>query len=328
LVADTTNSVYFPAEMRCGDGAFASVGMRRKRSGGTQKVGFKVDINWQVQGQSFFGLKKLSFENGISEGSGEVGAHALMSEYLGWRLMALSGAITGHAALSRVKVNDTDLGVYVNVEQVDKRFLSSRIGDDSGWLYKKSGSADDGYKTNEDMPNPYEDYFCFWKKSGCAMPTASELASSLPEHLDIQQMLRVAAVNALMANTDTLLQKDNNYIFYDRAAGPRLYFPWDLDTSMQDDLDVFTGTVPGGVSFYQDALFSNWEQDYDQILTELVSGPLSLSVISGELDRLSTVAGNAFDTDPWLTSGSGDAEDLRDWWTARHPAVVASVEAH
>jgi hypothetical protein len=327
LRADTTNDVYFPAEMRCGDGAPLVVGIRRKRSGGTLKIGLKIDINWQVADQTFFGLKKLSLENGISEGSDEVGAGALMSEYLGWRLMVLSGAITGHAALARVMVNGTDLGVYVNVEQVDKRFLESRLGDDSGWLYKKSGSPDDGYKTNESEPNPFADYFCFWERS-CAAPSASELAVSLPEHLDVEQMLRVAAVNALIANTDTLLQKDNNYIFYDRALGPRLYFPWDLDTSMKKDLDVFAGTVPGGTDAFRDVLFSNWEGDYDRILGELLEGPLSLDVIDAELDRMLAAAASAFDTDPWLTSGSGDAEALRDWWGARHPAVMASVEAH
>jgi hypothetical protein len=327
LRADTTNDVYFPAEMRCGDGAPLAVGIRRKRSGGTLKIGFKIDINWQVEGQTFFGLKKLSLENGISEGSDEVGAGALMSEYLGWRLMVLSGAVTGHASLARVTVNGTDLGVYVNVEQVDKRFLDNRLGDDSGWLYKKSGSPDDGYKTNESEPNPYADYFCFWERS-CDAPSSSELFVSLPEHLDIEQMLRVAAVNALIANTDTLLQKDNNYIFYDRAAGPRLYFPWDLDTSMRKDLDVFTGTVPGGTDAFRDVLFSNWEGDYDRILTELLAGPLALTVIDAELDRMLAAAATAFDADPWLSSGSDDAGALRAWWSARHPAVVASVEAH
>jgi hypothetical protein len=327
LRADTTNDVYFPAEMRCGDGAPLIVGIRRKRSGGTLKVGFKIDVNWQVADQTFFGLKKLSLENGISEGSDDVGAGALMSEYLGWRLMVLSGAITGHAALARVTVNGRDLGVYVNVEQVDKRFLENRVGDDSGWLYKKSGSTDDGYKTNESEPNPFADYFCFWERS-CAAPPSSELAQSLPEHLDIEQMLRVAAVNALIANTDTLLQKDNNYIFYDRALGPRLYFPWDLDTSMRKDLDVFAGTVPGGTDAFRDVLFSNWEGDYDRILGELLEGPLALDVIDAELDRMLTAAANAFDSDPWLSSGSDDAEGLRAWWNARHPAVVASVEAH
>ena len=63
--------------------------------------------------------------------------------------MSSSGAVSGRAALVTVTVNGTSRGVYVNVEQVDKTFLDSRLGDDSGWLYKRSGSDGDGFKTHE-----------------------------------------------------------------------------------------------------------------------------------------------------------------------------------
>lgn len=42
-------------------------------------------------------------------------------------------------------MNGEAIGTYTNVEQVDRRFLRSRVVDDSGWLYKRSGSADDSY---------------------------------------------------------------------------------------------------------------------------------------------------------------------------------------
>jgi len=309
-----------PAQLSCNGSASVLVGVRRKRSGGAPKVGLKVDANLYVTGQSFFGLKKLSLENGISEGSSTGSAHDLVAEYLGWRLMARSGAISGRAAFVHLSVNGQDLGVYVNVEELDKRFLRDRFADDSGWLYKKSGSSNDGYHTNELSPNPYEAYFCFWVKSGgCAAP--ADLATSLPQHLDIDQMLRVGAVNALLANTDSPLLKDNNYGFYDWAGGPRFYLPWDLDTTMRSDYDVFTGTVSGGVTMYVDVLFSNWQADYTAIFDELLSGPLSLAAIHGELDRAQTVAGAAL-------GGSAAFTELKDWWSARHAAVSSQVAAH
>lgn len=140
-------------------------------------------------------------------------------------MMRLSGAISSRPAFVSLRVNDESLGVYVNVEQVDKRFLEERLGDDSGWLYKKSGGVNDGLETNElgTMDNPYDDYFCFWGSGNtCALPSSEELASELPVHLDIPQ-LRFGAVNAIIANTDGPLFKDNNYHYYDCASGPRAY---------------------------------------------------------------------------------------------------------
>src|SRR5690606_38208931 len=138
----------------------------RKRSGGAVKVGLKIDINQLVPGQTYHGLRKLSMENGVSEGTSEDGApvstHVI--EHLGWRLMQRAGVVASRAVFARVHVNGDLLGVYVNVEQVDKRFLRSRLGDDDGWLYKKSGSAGDGLKTHENdgLEDPYVAYFCFW----------------------------------------------------------------------------------------------------------------------------------------------------------------------
>lgn len=328
LLADATNDVYFPAEMRCEGGAPLSVSVRRKRSGGTTKVGLKVDINRQVDGQAFHGLKKLSLESGISEGDAELTARSLLSEYLAWRLMSLSGAITGRAAMARVSVNEVDLGVYVNVEQVDKAFLASRLGDDSGWLFKKSGNdAGDGYQTREGEPNPYAANLCFWDGAGCEASSADAIAATLPLHLDIDQLLRVAAVQALMANTDAFPLKNNNVIFYDWAGGGRLYFPWDLDTTMSRTFDAFTGTVPGGTRRYMDILLSNWRADYVQILSELVDERLTLEVILAELDSILRVAGPALDADAWLAGGSSDPEQLGRWWRERHAAIAASIEA-
>src|SRR5690606_16493761 len=159
-------STFVAAQFRCNDDAPITVGVRRKRSGGQNKVGLKIDMNEFVDGQTWYGLKKLSLENGVSEGDDSDGieVRAYVSEYLAWRVMLLSGAISGRASFINLHVNDDLVGVYVNIEQVDKRFLNAWLGDDSGWLYKKSGGVGDGQKTHESdgLENPYDDYFCFW----------------------------------------------------------------------------------------------------------------------------------------------------------------------
>jgi spore coat protein CotH len=334
MLADQTNSIYFPAQLACGDQAPISVGIRRKRSGGTVKVGLKIDVTQLVAGQSYYGLRKLSLENGVSEGSTEDGAEArdYLAEYLGWRLMQRSGAISSRAAFARVHVNAELLGVYVNVEQVDKCFLESRLVDDSGWLYKKSRSDDDGLKTHETdgLVDPYEDYFCFWSNGGgaCAAPPAETLAAELPQQLDIDQFLLMGAVNALIANTDSPIFKDNNFYYYDWYQG-RVYIPWDLDTAMKDNYDVFAGGGGGSSDIFTAVLFSNWEGDYDAILTGLLAGELTLETILGEIARAETAASDAFASDPYISGTmAGDAESLTAYWTTRHAEVSAQVAAH
>jgi hypothetical protein len=333
VLTDTTYSEVVEAQLQCEDEPPLTVGVRRKRSGGNQKVGLKIDFNAIVPGQEWYGLKKLSLENGVSSGDNEDGAEirAYLAEYLSWRMMVLSGAVTSRAAFVSLEVNGEPIGVYVDVEQVDKRFLDARLGDDSGWLYKKSGGINDGLKTNEQSgeANPYEDYFCFWASgNGCDLPSGSELQAELPERLDIPQFLRVGAVNALIANTDGPLFKDNNYYYYDYASGPRVYLPWDLDTTLNDDPGVYMGGGGGGGSSDFDAvLFMYWRDDYTAIVQGLIETELTQDVIDDELDRAVRVAGEALDDDPYVSGTTADAaESLGDYWTQRLADVEAELQ--
>ena len=326
LVADGTNSIYFQAQFHSTGEPSITVGVRRKRSGtgSGDKVGLKIDINTYVAGQTYHDLRKLSLENGISSGSSAADVKDLLAEYLAWRWMSLAGVITGRAALCRVHVNGTLLGVYVNVEVVDKRFLEFRIGDNDGWLYKKSGSSGDGYKTNEGTPNPYEDYFTFWSSNPGPVP--SDLETSLPQKLDILQMLKFGAVNAIMSNSDAPLGKDNNYYFYDYPGG-RIYFPWDLDTTMKDlSSNVFTA---GRETMYRDVLFTHWEDDYDAVLTDILAGPLTIAAINAEIDRIATAAGASLDADPNIGGDTASSVSaIKAWWSSRLPTVQSQVDAH
>lgn len=238
LLADTTYERYFSAEMSCGDEAPLTVGIQRKRSGGAQKVGLKVDMNEYVPGQELYGLRKLGFENGVSSGnsSDDAGVESVLAEYLAWRLFQRAGIMSSRTAIARVIVNGGEPLAYANVEQIDKRFLKSRLGENDGWLYKKSGGAGDGLKTHETdgLEDPGAAYFCFWIKGGgaCPQPSAQVLAETLPEHLDIAQMLGLGAMNALLANTDSPLFKDNTTTFTTTRTASALTFlgtstpPW------------------------------------------------------------------------------------------------------
>jgi hypothetical protein len=256
---------------------------------------------------------------------------ALVAEYAAWRAQRLGGGKVSRSALCHVFVNGTDLGVYSNVEQVDKRYLASRIGDDSGWLYKRSGGPKDGYETNETMANPYEGDFCIFENNPCPLP--ADLETWLPAHLAIEQLLRVGAVNAVLANADGPIAKANNFFSYDYAGGPRYYFPWDLDSAWRGSLELFpSGGGAGGDSEFHAALFTHWADDYDALLTELMAGPLSVASVHAELDRMVAVGAEVIDGDPRFGAAPGAtasiAGDLKSWYTSRHAEVSAQLSAH
>jgi hypothetical protein len=332
VLNDLGFSTYVPAEFHCGDEAPLTVGVRRKRSGGTNKVGLKIDFNELVMGQRWHDLRKLSLENGVSSGSAadDAGVRNLVAEYLAWRIMKLGMVIASRSAFANLHVNGELIGTYVNVEQVDTRFLEDRFDDNDGWLVKKSGGVGDGPQTHEDdgMVNPYAAYFCFWESGGqtCEPPPDDVLLDELPQHLDIPQMLRMGAVEAYIANTDAPLFKDNNWYYYDWAGGGRAYMPTDLDTTMNVFTNVLSSAdIPGGGAF-EEILFIHWFPDYQAYLAELVQTQAPASVVLEELDRVLDVAGPSLDADPWVDGTTAEAvADLGDWWTTRDAGVRAEL---
>lgn len=309
---------YVAGTFQCEDAPVLQVGVRRRATGG----GYLVDVNWAHPDQSFHGLKKLGFHTGVGEGSQQAG---LISEYLAWRAHRASGSLVQRSALALIEVDGHAEGVVFNLERVDRRFLRTHLGDDSGWLFKISGSVDDGYRTNETIPNPYEDDFCLVDNNPC--PPPPDLATWLPAHLAIDQLMRVGAVNILLGNSDGPIAKANNYYSYDYATGPRYYLPWDLDTTWTHDLEIFpTGAAR---SSFHEVLFAHWEGDYDRLFTDLLAGPLSVEAVHAEMDRFLQVGATAIDTAFGGAGSTAAAVDgMKAWYAARHQAVSAVLEAH
>jgi hypothetical protein len=325
---DATAETYYAATFACGDEAPINVGVRRRRSGAGDKFGIKIDINWATAGQEWRTLKKLSLDVGAGAfAPADMGG--LVREYVAWRAHRLAGHRVSRSSMVHLFVNGNDMGVYSNIEDVDKRFLQSRLGDDSGWLYKISGGPDDGYRTNETVPNPYEAPWCIFENNPC--PSPSDLETWLPEHLAIGQLLAVGGVNGIIGNADAPIAKRNNFYSYD-YPGLRFYFPWDLDSAWNGDVPLFPaggGSAAERQSEFQSILFTHWADDYDALLGELLAGPLSVASVHAEMDRVLAVDGAAIDADPILSgSASSIIGDLKSWYTSRHAAASAQVAAH
>jgi spore coat protein CotH len=103
--------------------------LRHAAFSGTGRVGLKIDFNFFNFAQTFRGFKKLNLNNGFSDPT-------LIRETIAYELFKQMDIPTPLTAFADVWVNDTHLGLYTMVEQVDKTFLRKHFANPDGNLYK------------------------------------------------------------------------------------------------------------------------------------------------------------------------------------------------
>ena len=113
---------------------------------GTPRFSLKVDFNFYHPARNLYGIKKLNFNNGFSDPT-------LIREFLAYELFKQMGIPSPRASFVDLWVNDTRLGLYTMIEQVDKDFLANNFVNNSGNLYKPEMPA--GYLswTEDDLEN-------------------------------------------------------------------------------------------------------------------------------------------------------------------------------
>ena len=103
--------------------------LRSAISSGSPRFSLKVDFNLFNTARTFRGLKKLNFNNGFSDPT-------LIRETLAYELFDQMGIPTPRTSFVDLWINDTHLGVYTQVEQIDKAFLARHFTRNDGNLYK------------------------------------------------------------------------------------------------------------------------------------------------------------------------------------------------
>lgn len=111
---------------------------------GTPRFGLRVDLDYYNPDCNLYGVNKLSFNNGFSDPT-------LIREFLGYELFKQMGVPTPRASFVDLWINDTRLGLYTMVEQVDKIFLGNNFNHNAGNLYKPEMAAGLLSWTEEDL---------------------------------------------------------------------------------------------------------------------------------------------------------------------------------
>jgi len=103
--------------------------LRQAVQRGSPRIGLKVDLNFFNTARSLDGVNKLNFNNGFSDPT-------FIRERLAYEMYSDIGIATPRTSSVDLWVNDTHLGLYTMVEQVDKSFLGHHFTSNSGNLYK------------------------------------------------------------------------------------------------------------------------------------------------------------------------------------------------
>ena len=303
-----------PAYFWCGDEDPLSVSVRRKPTAAIpsdsdpQKVSLKIDIDEYVPDQEWHSHRKISLENG--EGS------LLIEEGFAWLMLARAGVISGGTSWVRVHVNGSPVGIYTRVEQIDKSYLRRHLGEDEGFLYKEGEQ-----RTRESEVDPYEADLCY-EPFDHVCPIPVDGYASLGLYCDLPQLMGLGAVNALLANDDGLLAKENNHWWYN-SERPRLYFAWDLDTVMRpSDVGVDPHDFGRGQQDFQTLLLADpvLRNLFDRILARLVADSHHPDVLDRLLDDLEVAIGPAISADPLNDLEGSVAEEfasMRAWLRER-----------
>ncbi len=235
-----------PGTFRWNDQTLQHVGIRYKGNSSSSpdsphKRAFLIAFSEYKQGQRFLGLRHVALDNGIQFGS-------VFSERLITDVLRGVGVKAPRCNYARVHLNGQYVGVYVNVERIDKAFLQRQFATEQGVLFKVNEGgpgADLRYLGND--PARYQKSFerhsgqevkAFAELiefiRGIDAPTGSE--ASLRRSLDVEAFVKTTAVMLFAGAFDqyTGWQPHNYYLHQNPADQRWTYIPWDLDVGFAD----------------------------------------------------------------------------------------------
>ena len=338
---DETFDVEVPALFWMEEDSPIQISVRRKsgdplNSGsGFTKVSLKLDINEFVTGQEWYGLKKLSLENGDDQD--------IISEGLGWYLHRVASGLEGYeynsglASWIRLIINDVDTGVYLSVEQRDKKFLENRgiYLDGETWLYKVSDIGNSDLKVGGSENSLTYDVLCYQpfqeQNEGCTTPPNEIFTEELNEYINMRGLLTLGAITTFTSNPDAIFSHGKNFYYADFLSDmKRLYFPWDLDSDMGGG---GSDNIYQSTSEYSSILLEvpEFRSFYSQIMNELICGPLSQENLFTFMDVLEPILSESIYNDQNnQIEGSIDEhfDNRRQWLSDRIESVKSQIEGY
>jgi spore coat protein H len=223
------------------------VGVRMKgnTSRSSRKLSFKIDVD-EFKNQTYQGLKTFNLNGNHNDPS-------MCREVLSANVMNAAGNASLRANSVQLYLNGTLRGIYTHAEQINKKFLDSRFGENSGNLYKCSWPADldwlgSSQQPYKDLINPsplnepaYElktnesadDYSDLVNLVNVIKNTSgANFKEAIDSVFDVKAYLKVLAAEILIGHWDNYFYNRNNYyLYHHQGTGKFIYIPYDMDNT-------------------------------------------------------------------------------------------------
>ena len=233
---------YYPADFEWNGIAIPRIGIKSRGSGSRSpiKPSLNLDFSRYSSSQRFLTMKSFILRNLSQDAS-------MMHERLTLLLFARAGLPSLRSVHTRLYINGEYFGLFLAVEPIEKRFLATRVGEDTGYLYQMQwtgtgyafeylGGDPDLYvprlfepKTREDAPDA--GYLVEMIRTMNQAPD-SEFAAAVGKYIDLPAFVSHVAAEQFLAEADGVLGESGmtNFYFYRRSADDRsLFFVWDKD---------------------------------------------------------------------------------------------------
>jgi spore coat protein CotH len=236
---------------------FASVKIAKKSYCGSfskSKPALKLKFSSnEKEIEDLIGTQYITLNNCIQDPS-------YIRQPLGYFLFKQAGLPNSRCNFARVYVNDTDYGVYLNIEPIKKRYIQNNFNDkDKGNLYEIEEGEDFNQSIMAADRISFEGFSKYSDKKDLELAIreiSDNNLAGMEKVIDANQFLRFFAMEVLLKHWDGYTNKLNNtYIYNDIEAveNPTVadvkfkFIPWGLDRILQEteNFQLYDASVVG-----------------------------------------------------------------------------------
>lgn len=256
MLSNATAEKYYQCDVEINGELFYNIGIRPKGNTSLSSIAsdpdndrysLKLEFDQYVDGQTCYGLDKLILNNNFADATN-------MKEALIYDMFQYMGVDASLYNYAKISVNGEYWGVYLALEAVEESFMLRNYGADYGELYKPDsmnigimggfGSMTGGSGADLNYADDnLESYSTIWncevtdttkadhRRVVTALRNISE-GTELDTYMDIDNLLKYAAVHIFSVNTDSLSgMMAHNYYLYE-SDGMLNILPWDYNLSL------------------------------------------------------------------------------------------------
>jgi hypothetical protein len=268
------------------------------------KKPYKFYFNKYKKDQTFFNLQKLNFGNLVNDPS-------MMREKITYDL-ARQYMISPRAVYATISVMGVMIGLFIQVEEVDEKFLTLNFKDDNSNLFK---SADEGatltykgvnkkdYASEYDLKtNPDDDDWSGLIKMLDKLnntPDSLGFVKTVNKLLDIDNCLRYMAFDMVNSNFDSYIGSGRNiYLYEDHESDQFKLIPWDFNLAMGNfsngwnviSVDAFNIPNIATRPLCQKLLgIDSLKLAYGRYIKQMIDGYMNVDSIAKMADRIKPV---------------------------------------